>query len=291
MTIRTFRDAVVLITGAATGIGQALGAELARRGAHVHLTDIQADKVEQNARAIARSGGNASAGPLDVRDAAAVKRAVDELRERRGRIDYVFANAGMGVFGEVHLLEERDWDMVLGVNLMGVVNTVRAAYPVMIDQGFGHLVNVASLAGLVGTPFLGPYCMAKHGVVGLSKAMRPEAARHGVRVSVLCPGPIRTPILTAGAFGRCVYPAFTEDRMMAWWKMHGPITELAPFIQDVVAGVSKNEAMIILPKRNRPLVRMLGALPGVAESIAGRVFGATLKRFPEVRDHRVSRGA
>lgn len=284
MSIRTFEGAVVVITGGATGIGQALGSALAKRGARVHLSDIQGPTVEDVAAGIVRAGGYAKASEVDVRDRAAVKRAVNEVYEREGRIDYVFANAGLGIFGEVHLLEDRDWDLVIDVNLHGVINTVQAAYPRMVEQGFGHLVNVASLAGLLGTPFIAPYCMAKHGVVGLTKAMRPEAARRGVRVSALCPGPIRTPILTAGKFGRCIYPKMTESRMLAWWKMHGPITELSPFVEDAIAGVMKNEALIVLPKRNRALVRVLSALPSVAESVAHRVYGMTMKRFPEVRE-------
>jgi len=133
---------------------------------------------------------------------------------------------------------------VLGVNLHGVVHTVRAAYPHLMKQGFGHVVNIASLAGLLGTPFLSAYCMAKHGVVGLSLAMRAEARAHGVRVSVICPGPTRTPILTAGSHGRVLYPGFTTERMMhVGDARRSPSSSIRGRDR---CGRAKNEAKIIL---------------------------------------------
>src|SRR5439155_13844601 len=99
-----------------------------------------------------------------------------------------------------------DWHKVFDVNLRGVVNGVQAAYPVMLRQGFGHIVNTASVAGLLPTPTIVSYCAAKHAVVGLSTSLRVEAAEAGVRVSVLCPGAIKTPILEGGKYGKMLQP-------------------------------------------------------------------------------------
>ncbi len=284
MPIRTFQGAVAFITGGASGIGKAFGEELARRGADVVLTDINEALAREAAEGIVRRGGKASAIKHDVRDVDATERIVDDVVKEKGRLDYVFANAGTGVFGEVHLLEKKHWDIVVDVNLHGVINTVRAAYPRLVKQGFGHLVNTASMAGLVAVPFLATYAMTKHAVVGLSKSMRIEAARHGVRVSALCPSAIRTPILTGGEQGGAIYPGLTEERKLEWWKRIGPITELAPFTKDAIDAIARNENVIVLPKRNRALLAMLAMMPAaLEEKVTRTMYERTLRDFPEIR--------
>ena len=133
---------------------------------------------------------------LDVRSYSSFERAVAEAVQQSGRIDYLFNNAGIGVGGEVDSYTLDDWNDVFDVNLRGVVHGIQAVYPIMIRQHSGHIVNTASMAGLVTNAGMASYTATKHAVVALSKALRVEAERHGVQVSVLCPGAIRTPILT-----------------------------------------------------------------------------------------------
>ena len=278
MSIRTYDGAVALITGGASGIGAAVGAELVRRGAEVVLADNQ---EALNRETAAKIGASAHAETLDVRDRAAVEAVVARTFERKGRLDYVFNNAGLGVLGEAHLLEARDWDLVIDVNLGGMFNVVRAAYPRLVTQGFGHLVNTASMAGLVTTPLAALYSATKHAVVGLSKGLRIEGARKGVRVSALCPGAVRTPILTGGAQGRILYP-LDRERMLAWWKRLFPV-DVEPFARDVVDCVAKNEGVIILPKRNRAFHAML-RVTGLEDTLAKKAYDDTLKFFPEIAE-------
>ena len=113
---------------------------------------------------------------------------VEEIIERDGRLDLLLNNAGISIGGPTHEFTEAHWNRIIDVNFRGVVNGVTAAYPLMIEQGWGHIVNTASGTGLVSLPFVAAYSATKHAVVGLSTALRPEAARYGVRVSVLCPG-------------------------------------------------------------------------------------------------------
>ena len=171
-----FEGKAALVTGGASGIGRALGAALTAAGARVVLADVEpGDGVVH----------------LDVRDAGAF----DALAAEVGPIDLLFNNAGISVGGPTHELTEQQWDDVIDVNVRGVVNGVRAFYPAMVERGSGHIVNTASGAGLVAPPFVAAYAMTKHAVVGLSTALRAEAALHGVRVSVICPGAVETPIL------------------------------------------------------------------------------------------------
>ena len=133
-----------------------------------------------------------------MRDAVAVQALVDEVAVRHGRLDFMFNNAGIVIGGRTDEMSREHWDRVIDVNLKGVVNGVVAAYPLMVSQGHGHIVNTASTAGLAPAVLVAAYSASKHAVVGLTGALRPEAARFGVRVSVMCPGAVDTPILDAG---------------------------------------------------------------------------------------------
>lgn len=238
---------VAIITGGASGIGRALAEEQARRGFEVIVADRQATLAEEVAAGIDKRRGRAVAAELDVRDAAAFQKLADATIERTGRIDQLFNNAGIAVArAGIENYEVRDWDDVIDVNLNGVAYGIQAVYPQMVRQGFGHIINTASVAGLVPATE-GSYTATKHAVVGLSKVMRIEAAQHGVRVSVLCPGAIRTPILTGGHFGRVDLPGVTQERMLQIWEKFRPIDpdELAV---RALAAIERNEAIIVVPR-------------------------------------------
>jgi len=234
------------ITGGASGIGRALAEELAERGVEVVLADRQLALAEEVASSIRRAGGRATAHELDVRDPAQFQRVVDETVSRTGRIDYLFNNAGIGVGGDMASYEMRDWDDVFDVNLRGVAHGIQAVYPVMRAQGSGHIVNTASAAGLLPAPNAGSYAATKHAVVGISKALRIEAREYGIRVSALCPGVIRTPILRAGEFGRTNLNAEGEQKMMAFWERLRPMDPRA-FARKTLREVARNVPIIIVP--------------------------------------------
>jgi NAD(P)-dependent dehydrogenase (short-subunit alcohol dehydrogenase family) len=244
-SLRTYADAVAIVTGGASGIGRALGEALARRKADVVLADRQVELAEEVAAKIRGSGGKASAAALDVRDFAAVDRLVQETVSSRGRLDYFFNNAGIGIGGEARDYNIDDWNQVFAVNIHGVANGVQAAYPVMVRQGFGHIVNTASMAGLMPSPMIVSYGAAKHAVVGLSTSLRVEAASAGVRVSVLCPGVIRTPILGGGKYGR-MPPSWSSDVQQRSMERLRP---LDPYIlaEQTLRAVARNKAIIVIP--------------------------------------------
>jgi len=192
-----FSGKIALVTGAASGIGKALGEELCRRGAHAIVTDVNIQGVKLCADEICKAGGSAEAMNLDVTDAGAVKRAVEETVTRHGRIDYLFNNAGIAVGADTRDTTLDDWKKVIDVDLWGVIHGIDAAYGIMIDQGFGHIVNTASMAGLMPFPFITSYTASKHAVVGLSLALRAEGRDLGVKFSVVCPGFVETGIFDA----------------------------------------------------------------------------------------------
>ena len=181
-----------------------------------------------------------------MRDYPSFERAVAEAARESGRIDFLFNNAGIGVSGEIDSYSIDDWNDVFDVNLRGVVHGIQAVYPVMIRQRSGHIVNTASMAGLTTTVGQASYTASKHAVVAISRTMRVEAERHGVRVSALCPGVIRTPILTGGEYGRINQPGVSRDEMLKAWENLRP---MAPdkFAERVIRVVLRNDAMIVVP--------------------------------------------
>jgi len=245
-SIRCFDGATAIITGGASGIGRALGEALASRGCEVVLADLQIELAREAASQIVATGGRARAVELNVVDYDAFKKVVDDTVAQSGRLDFLFNNAGIGVGGPVERLDVKHWHHILDVNIRGVVHGSHAAYPIMAEQGFGHIINTASMAGLMPTPGMVPYGVTKYAVVGLSHSWRIEAAMKGVRVSALCPGAIRTPILmTGGKFGtlRLEVP---KEKMEATWEQVKPM-DPAKFAGQVLRRVAKNKATIIVP--------------------------------------------
>ncbi len=234
---------LAFITGGASGIGRALGEELARYGCEVVLADRQIELAEEVAENIRKSGGKASAVFLNVTDLTQWKTISKELLERTQGIDFLFNNAGIGVAAEISQYDPEDWDDVIDVNLRGVAYGVHTFYPVMIRQGRGHIINTSSMAGLMGGH--GSYGTTKHAVVGLSKGLRIEAARKGVRVSVLCPGVIRTPILTLGRYGHNKSEISPEIMQELFERMHPMDPD--KFARRTLRRIMRNEAIIVEP--------------------------------------------
>jgi NAD(P)-dependent dehydrogenase (short-subunit alcohol dehydrogenase family) len=267
----TLAGKVALITGGASGIGRAVAEELASQGAEVVLGDRQTELAREVAEGIRSRGRRAEVAELDVRDPASFRRVALEVRRRSGRIDFLFNNAGIAVGGPVATYTQADWDDVIDVNLRGVVHGIQAVYPSMIAQGAGHIVNTASMAGLVPTPGEGSYTATKHAVVGLTRGLRMEAKLHGVRASVLCPGAIRTPILTGGRFGRINMGGASEDHIMRLWEKVRPMPP-AVFARHAVDAVLRNEAIIVLPRWWKAFWYIDRVSPALSSMIWGQVF-------------------
>jgi len=253
-----------VVTGAGGGVGSALTRALVAAGAHVVCADLDLDAAERTA-AGATGPGTARAVALDVTDAAAVQRVVDDLVTEQGRLDLMFNNAGITLLGETEDLTLAQWNAIIDVNLRGVVHGVVAAYPQMIRQGSGHLVNTASMGGLMAAGLLTSYVATKHAVVGLSLALRTEAAAHGVGVTVVCPAAVETPMLDQGEIGA----VRGRDYYLKGQGIKRPL-DPDDLAAQVLAAVAAGKAMIVAPRQARVAWRLGRLAPGFTQRMATR---------------------
>jgi NAD(P)-dependent dehydrogenase (short-subunit alcohol dehydrogenase family) len=196
--MRELKGKVAVVTGAASGIGRAMAERFAREGMRVVLADVEDAPLAETRAAIARTGADVVAVPTDVSKWDAVETLARRTIDAFGAAHVLCNNAGVAAGGPAWELSQADWEWVLGVNLWGVVHGLRAFVPRMIAQGEGHVVNTASIAGLITMPGLAPYAASKHAVVAISECLHHDLAMAGcastVHVSVVCPAWVKTNI-------------------------------------------------------------------------------------------------
>lgn len=253
-----------IVTGGGSGIGAALVRALVADGAHVVVGDLDPDAAAQVA-ASAPGPGTAVARQVDVTSAAAVQEAVDAVVAEHGRLDLMFNNAGITFLGNTEDLTLDQWNAIIDVNVRGVVHGVHAAYPQMIRQRSGHIVNTASMGGLMAAGLMTSYVTTKHAVVGLSLALRTEAAAHGVGVTVVCPAAVDTPILDKGEIGR--YRG--RDFYLEGQGVKDPV-DPDLLARRVLAAVATNRPILIEPRQARVAWRIGRLAPGFVNTMATR---------------------
>jgi short-subunit dehydrogenase len=240
----------VFITGGAGGIGAALADGFRGAGAAVTTADLPGCGADLD---------------LDVTDREAVATAIKSL----DGLDVVVANAGVGVGGLVEEVSLEDWDLAVDVNIGGVVNTVVPAFARLREQGRGHVVLMASLAGLAGLPLLTPYSMTKFAIVGLGASLRAEAARYGVGVTVVCPGPVDTPLLD-----KQIPSGLTVRRYLT--DAAGPALAPQKLAAAVVDGVRRNRPRVV-PGRAKTIWRLARWAPNATEKQIARGMAKELR--------------
>jgi NAD(P)-dependent dehydrogenase (short-subunit alcohol dehydrogenase family) len=186
-----------LVTGAASGIGRATALAAARRGANLFLTDISAEGLGETVEQIEAAGGKVAYWCLaDISDHEAVAAMAEEIHTAHGSMDVAMNVAGISIWGSIDRLTHDHWQRVVEIDLMGPIGVLECFVPPMIEAGGGgHVVNVSSAAGLLGLPWHAAYSAAKFGLRGVSEVLRFDLARHGIGVSLVCPGGVKTPLV------------------------------------------------------------------------------------------------
>lgn len=191
----SIQDQIAVVTGAGRGIGRAIAVELGKLGARVVLAARGREELEQTAKII---GPTASVMPTDVRK----KEEIERLFEHAGAVDILVNAAGLGIFGPVVDFKDEDFDVLIETNLRGIFLAGRCVLPSMIERKKGHIINIASIAGKVGSANRAVYCASKFGVVGFTESLAEEVRQHGIRVSLICPGSTDTRFSPAETSGK-----------------------------------------------------------------------------------------
>jgi NAD(P)-dependent dehydrogenase (short-subunit alcohol dehydrogenase family) len=226
---KLFENKVAMVTGAGSGIGEAIARRMAEEGATVVVADLNRTAANQVASAIERDGGTAVAVQQDVADPASVEKSVEFAVQKFGRLDVAVNNAG--ITGDLKPTADyslEGWDKVIAVNLSGVFYGMKYQIPAMLRSGGGSIVNIASILGSVAARDSAGYNAAKHGVVGLTKTAALEYSKDGVRVNAIGPGYINTPLLEA--LDREVYDGLVGLHPIGRLGKPEEVAELALFL-------------------------------------------------------------
>ena len=253
------RRKVAIVTGGASGIGRALCSELVFRNVFVIIADInnlegQIVETELNENGI---GINSKYVYLDVTHFESVERTITDIYKEFGRLDYLFNNAGIAMYGELYDMSIEDWKEIMDINLWGVIYGTQVGYNLMKEQGFGHIVNTASAAGLGPSPISSPYSTTKHAVVGLTTSLHYEAEEYGIKVSTLCPTFVDTPIFNTAKAVNIDKSVITKQ--LKKQKMMTP-QQLAKI---TLAGIHKNKPIICPMPMRRTMDIIFTLFPSV----------------------------
>jgi len=233
-----YKDKVCIVTGANSGIGYAISEELAKRGAIVYMAGRSPEKIAKAAGELSAYGDRVRPLIMDVTKEEDVRKGIEGVVAEASRLDILFNNAGVGGTIPFEMATLEDWKTIIDTNLWSVIYGVHAAVPIMLEQGFGHIVNTSSIAGIVPPPFQALYSLTKYGVTGLTECLKYEYAEKGLHFSTICPANIATPIFNKGIDGQARGDLRIPDDAY-------PADKAASLIADRVA---EHKGIIVVPE-------------------------------------------
>ena len=233
-----FKGKSCLVTGANSGIGYAVSEELLNRGAIVYMAGRNPEKIAEASGQLSAYKDQIHTLIVDVTKQEQVQKAIEDTAAQAGRLDILFNNAGVGATMQFEKATLEDWKTIIDTNVWSVIYGVHAAVPIMLKQGFGHIVNTGSISGLIPVPFQALYSLTKFGVTGLTECLRYEYAEKGLHFSVICPANIATPIFHKAIDGKAHGELRIPDDAY-------PADKAASLILDKVA---EHKGIIIIPE-------------------------------------------
>lgn len=242
--MKNFTGKLALVTGAGSGIGRATAQALAAVGARVAVSDLNRESAEQTAEAINRTGGEASAFTLDVSRPSQIEQAAAEVEASLGVPSILVNNAGIAVGGDFLDTSAENFERVVSINLMGVVDCCRTFLPRMVASGQpGHVVNIASMLGYTATRGVSAYCATKYGVLGFSECLRAEMSDQDIGVSVICPGMINTNIINASVLESSKYDVEEKRKVIdeMYQRRNYPPERVA---RAIIKAIRKNRGVV-----------------------------------------------
>ena len=218
----SLRGRGALVTGGGRGIGASTARALAEAGARVVVSARSVDEIEAVAAELRASGHEAWAIPCDVTDEARVAALAEAAAEQLGRVDVLVNNAGIAASAPLKRMTLEEWNRVFAVNVTGVFLCTRAFLTPMVEAGWGRVVNIASIAGKVGHPYITHYVASKHAVIGFTRALATEVAAKGVTVNAVCPGYVDTPMTDASVANMIEKTGMSEEQARRWLEDVSP---------------------------------------------------------------------
>jgi NAD(P)-dependent dehydrogenase (short-subunit alcohol dehydrogenase family) len=271
MSVGDLRGKRCLITGAASGIGRATALAAADRGAELFLTDIDGEGLERVAGEVREAGGTVSyLKASDVADHEAIVTLAGEVHVSHGSMDVVMNIAGVSTWGAIERLEHRHWQKMVDVNLMGPIGVLECFVPPMIEAGRGgHVVNVSSAAGLFGLPWHAAYSASKFGLRGVSEVLRFDLRRHGIGVSLVCPGAVKTPLMDTVELVGLDRESPVVSKLVERFADHAVSPERVA--ERILAGIEKDRYMVFTSADIRILYWLQRMLPPLYDLVMRRL--------------------
>lgn len=269
-----FAGKVAVVTGAGSGIGQALAIELARSGAEVAISDVDTEGLARTEERLAIIGASVKADRLDVTEREAFLAYADQVNEHFGKVNQIYNNAGIAFTGDIEVTQFKDIERVMDVDFWGVVNGTKAFLPHLIASGDGHVVNVSSVFGLLTVPGQAAYSSAKFAVRGFTEALRQEMvlAGHPVKVTTVHPGGIKTGI----ARNATAAEGIDLDRFAKAFDKRLASTSPQQAARTILEGVRSNKARVLVGNDARTLDLMVRLTGSGYQRLILRVFSRLL---------------
>ncbi len=265
--MKDLKDKWVLITGAASGIGRALALEFTAAGSKIIIADIDEKGMKGTAADLKGKGGQVICIRADMTRPEEVEMLAQRALEDAGQVDILVNNAGIAAVCEVKDYSREEWERILATNLLGPIRLTHHLLPHLISRGRAHIVNIASMAGLIGIPGMVPYSVTKFGMVGFSESLRVELGCYGIGVTAVCPGIVRTPILQSSTI-----KGFSED-------LRNPPSLITMSVERtariIIRGIRRNRAKVVPATiLSKLLYSLKWIAPGLAESLIRKAYSS-----------------
>jgi NAD(P)-dependent dehydrogenase (short-subunit alcohol dehydrogenase family) len=273
--MKNINGKIAIVTGAGSGLGRALSEYIAQKGGVVIVTDINLASANETFNRIVENGGNGLVLHVDVCDAEAVKEMISVTINKYGRIDYLFNNAGAAINGEFKDMTLEHWHKMMDVNFWGIVYGCKLVYPIMLKQGNGHIINVASFAGLMPGGLMTSYSASKHAAVGFTLNLRSEAKQYGICVTALCPGYLETP-MHESALNVTDY-VIEHDKKYRQKKHNYPTP--GDCINHMMRGILKNKCIVVSPRIQIPFWWLYRLFPSFIPWIWSKIIRGIKKQY------------
>lgn len=244
--MKTLADKVAAVTGAASGIGRALAINLAAKGCHLAISDINQEGLQETANLISNQNIHVTTHIVDVADRDQVHQYADEVLNRHSRVNIVINNAGVTVADSIKDVSYDDFEWIVNINFWGVVYGTKVFLPYLKKESEGHIVNISSINGILPVPYNGPYCATKFAVKGFTEALGQELRGTSIGVTVVHPGGIKTDIARNARFRRYLVPDKTHDDLNKMFDQKVVRTTADSAAHTIISGIEKNKQRVLI---------------------------------------------